>query len=405
MTPDVTACRYHEAARRFQDSLPFAAPVAWGKPAAVFRTAGNAAKGEDVMPKKDGVGTGVEELPGLPAEAPANGNGAQPGRETAKSAGEIKDDPAVQSCLRELETAVRNHPEEAVNWYVLGRFLLDIGDNRRAEAILRQALRRGPESATCRFFLGDALGNNGKFAEAAQQFRRLANIDPELDDPMSCVGVFARTHLGYCLGEMGRWQDAYITLLPATGIAVTIIRDLARFLANGGDHKRALFLNSVALLLTPGDADLLHSAASCHLKAGRVRHALDLLRKASKADPEDPDIWYDLGLTLARMEDRKKARPCFRRVLRLKKDHLWAWYDLACLDALEKKPAAAFHNLYKSIECGFKDVDHLLKDSDLRNIRRDPRWKVVIECISGRAARDENGKDALHAFSRETWRM
>ena len=52
----------------------------------------------------------------------------------------------VQGCLRELEMAVRIHPEEAVNWYVLGRFLSDIGDNRRAESMLKDALRRSPES-------------------------------------------------------------------------------------------------------------------------------------------------------------------------------------------------------------------------------------------------------------------
>jgi len=343
------------------------------------------------MPKKSGVGRRLKGLPKRGPEIPVNGNGSKSGQETVTSSSGIRDDQEVQACLRRLETAVRTHPEEAVNWFVLGRFLLDIGDNRRAEAILEQALRRGPDSTACRFYLGNALGNTGKFSEAAQHFRCLANIDPELDDPMSCIGVFALSHLGYCLGETGRWDEAYTTLLPATGIAVTIIRDLARFLFNSGDHERSLSLNSVALLLSPGDADLLHSAGCCHMKAGRLRDALELLRKASKANPEDPDIWYDLGVTLARMKNGRKARPCFRRVLRLDARHCWAWYGLACLDALEQKPTAAFHNLYRSIESGFKDVDYLLRDSDFRNIHGDPRWKVVIECVSGRETREEKG--------------
>lgn len=84
------------------------------------------------------------------------------------------------------------------------------------------------------------------------------------------------------------------------------------------------------------------------------------------------------------MKNGLKARPCFRRVLELDAKYSWAWYDLACLDALEQKPAAAFRNLYKSIECGFKDVDYLLRDADFKNIQEDPRWKVVVQCISGR---------------------
>jgi hypothetical protein len=101
------------------------------------------------------------------------------------------------------------------------------------------------------------------------------------------------------------------------------------------------------------------------------------LRKASKANREDPDIWYDSGLTLARMRKGREARTCFRKVLQLDARHFWAWYGLACLDALEIKPVAAFRNLYKSIECGFKDADYLLRDPDFKSIRKDPRWRVV----------------------------
>ena len=61
----------------------------------------------------------------------------------------------------------------------------------------------------------------------------------------------------------------------------------------------------------------------------------------------------------------------------------------SCLDALEQKPAAAFRNLYKSIECGFKDVDCLRRDSDFQNIHGDPRWKVVIACVSSRGIQEE----------------
>ena len=98
------------------------------------------------MPKKNGVGRRLKGLPKLGPEIWVNGNGSKSGREAVTSPVEIGDDPEVQACLRRLERAVRTHPEEAVNWFVLGRFLLDIGDNRRAEAILKQALRRGPDS-------------------------------------------------------------------------------------------------------------------------------------------------------------------------------------------------------------------------------------------------------------------
>ena len=200
---------------------------------------------------------------------------------------------------------------------------------------------------------------------------------------MSCMGVSARSHLGYCLGEMGRWQDAFTTLLPATGIAVTIIRDLARFSANAGDMSVPCFwIRSHCCWLrrrrsAPQRRILPYEgrpSAGCAWpvaqgEQGQSRGSRYLIRP-----------W----LTLARMKNGKKARPCFRRVLQLDAKYFWAWYDLACLDALERKPAAAFQNLNKSIDCGFKDVDYLLRDSDFKNIQEDPRWKVVVECVSSR---------------------
>ena len=88
------------------------------------------------------------------------------------------------------------------------------------------------------------------------------------------------------------------------------------------------------------------------------------------------------------MRKGKKARPCFRKALKLDAKYFWAWYDLACLDALDHKPNAAFRNLYKSIECGFKDKEYLLRDPDFAGIRKDPRWRLVLECISGKGGRE-----------------
>jgi tetratricopeptide (TPR) repeat protein len=125
------------------------------------------------------------------------------------------------------------------------------------------------------------------------------------------------------------------------------------------------------------------------MKAGRLQEALSHLQKARKASPGDADILYDLGHTLAKMKKRKDARRCFRRVLKLDPKYFWAWYDLACPDALERRPAGAFRNLYKSSECGFKDANYLLRDSDFKSIHKDPRWKVVLDCLSNRATDDE----------------
>ena len=291
----------------------------------------------------------------------------------------------LRSQLHRLEKAVRTSPERADHWFDLGKLLLDTGQNQQAEAAFQEALRRAPDSATYRYYLGNALGNCGKFQEAADHFRHLAAIDPELQNPMSMIGLSVLTDLAYCQGEMGQWKEAFATLHPAVNTAISILGDLAAFLANSKEYDRACFLYSVALFLAPGDPELLHGAGHCHMNSGRLQEALTHLRKARRADPRDPDISYELGLTLSRMGKSKRARPCFRRALQLDPKYFRAWYDLACLDALENKPDSAFRNLYKSIECGFSDVDYLRQDTDFKAFHKDPRWRLVLDCISDNA--------------------
>jgi Flp pilus assembly protein TadD len=158
-----------------------------------------------------------------------------------------------------------------------------------------------------------------------------------------------------------------------------------------GIGKPLVYLLGI-LHFTPEDGRLLHGIGYCFMQIGRLQEALHYLRKAQKADPKDPDTWYDFGLTLARMKKRQEARPCFRKVLQLDANYFWAWYDLACLDALENKPAAAFGKLYKSIERGFRNADYLRKDPDFKSICKDPRWRLVIDHISDKSKIEETNR-------------
>ncbi len=333
-------------------------------------------------------GNGNEQDPDGVRDHGTGSNGSQARHESDFALNEAEAGTELQAALRSLEATVRENPENAANWFHYGMLLRDAGEFRRAEAMLRQAVRRSPESANYRFYLGTALGDNQKFAEAARQFKSIAEVDPQLINPMSMIGLSSITNLGYCLGEMGRWKEAVAALTPAMSIAISILDDLAGFISMSGNYNQACFLYSVALALAPRTGSLLHGAGHSHMKAGRLPEALAHLRRARRASPEDPDVSYDLGLTLARMKKRKEARRCFRRVLELDPKYFWAWYDLACLDALERRPAAAFRNLYKSIECGFNDGEYLLRDTDFKSIRKDPRWSVVLDCLSKRAKKD-----------------
>ncbi|MBF0316949.1 MAG: hypothetical protein HQL04_02155 [Nitrospirae bacterium] len=55
------------------------------------------------------------------------------------------------------------------------------------------------------------------------------------------------------------------------------------------------------------------------------------------------------------------------------------YYNLACLYSLENKIDFALDNLDKALENGFKEYDLLRKDSELKNLRKSPEFKTVLE--------------------------
>jgi tetratricopeptide (TPR) repeat protein len=169
--------------------------------------------------------------------------------------------------------------------------------------------------------------------------------------------------------------------MPAATIAKDIVCNLAYISQQEGEYGRAAYLFSIAALLAPQDADVLHGAGFSKRKIGDLEGSREDLERAVKLRPEDPALWYELGLTIAAMRKGAEARPVFEKVLALDPAYAWAHYDLACLDALEGNSDAAFANLNRAIECGFRNLTHLERDEDFRSVREDPRWKEILEKI------------------------
>ena len=181
-----------------------------------------------------------------------------------------------------------------------------------------------------------------------------------------------------CLGRPGEAADM---LKPALRKVIDILVDLARFNFRAKRAAQAIGFIQAAALLAPEVEGIIHAVGRTLMDLKRESEALPLLVKSTRLNPRSADAWYDYGVTLARLKQRKKARSCFAKALRLNKKYAWAYYDLACLDALERKPDAAFRNLAKAIGAGFKEISYLRRDADLRSLRRDARWKAMLATI------------------------
>lgn len=68
-----------------------------------------------------------------------------------------------------------------------------------------------------------------------------------------------------------------------------------------------------------------------------------------------------------------------RHALACREEAANAFYWIACIYSLQGKKRLALQCLEKSLQEGFKDLDKIERNSDLRTIRDNYEWKKLIE--------------------------
>jgi tetratricopeptide (TPR) repeat protein len=282
------------------------------------------------------------------------------------------------SALQDFERAVQVEPDDALSWYNYGDTLLKMGRVNEALIALERAVKLSPDNALYRYDLGLALYDLQRYKEAAEHFKFVLRLDPALERAISQLGLSASTNLALCYGEQGDWPKAIATLKPAQSVAVNILYNLGRFYGKNNSHTEAARFFTAAAILSPDDENILHGAGYALLELKRYQEAENYFAQATKVDPSCIEGWYDRGVNLAKMKKKSQARACFVKILKRDPKHAYAFYQLACLDALERKRDSAFRNLALAVDRGLRALDRVRRDRDLNSLRSDPRWKALM---------------------------
>lgn len=74
-----------------------------------------------------------------------------------------------------------------------------------------------------------------------------------------------------------------------------------------------------------------------------------------------------------------------QRLSRLRPSDPLVHYNLACSYSLLGRVDAAFATLRTAISLGYDQLDCLLEDRDLENVRSDPRFRELLELLAAKA--------------------
>ncbi len=100
---------------------------------------------------------------------------------------------------------------------------------------------------------------------------------------------------------------------------------------------------------------------------------LEFLARILERDPFFTDALRVHANNLAVRGLYGRALQMDRRLVRLLPDRPIPWYNLACSYAVLGMTEPAVAAIQRSLELGYRHIDHLRRDPDLKAIRQDPR--------------------------------
>ncbi len=296
------------------------------------------------------------------------------------------------AALELYKRAVATNPESPLAWYNYGDILLQLNRNEQAVDALSEAVRLDGNVPLYHYDLGLALHRVGRYKEAEKELAVIVDDDLELTRAASTLGLSAMSMLALTKDAMGYPRDSLEIFGPALKHAYYVIYNMARFNLQAKRPREAIRYFMAAEIIDPRKEEVAHGIGFGLMKLRKNREALVYLKKAVRLDAACQSAWYDLGVVYARLKMVKAARLCFRKARALNQKDPWPHYDLACLDALEGKPDAAFRSLKTAVARGYSNLRHIQLDADFKSIQADPRWQPLLKAIRQNRDKEERKK-------------
>jgi len=278
---------------------------------------------------------------------------------------------AAEACYKNARTL----QPEALRWpYYLGDIHLQKGDSEKEAATYENALAMDADYVPALINLAHNRLSANKPDEAEPLFKKALVADP----------VCAAAHAG--LGEIAllreehetaaRYFENALRLQPSATIVHYSLamayrglkeNEKAReHLARRGYTKASVSDPLMAALnsLSVGSQRHMEIAADAS-KSGKVALALQELRKAVRAAPEDPMSRIGLAITLAQIGNHDGAAEQFREAIRLKPNSARAHRNFAVMLAKKGDDGAAMDHYLKAVACDPQHAGSQLGLADL----------------------------------------
>ena len=133
----------------------------------------------------------------------------------------------------------------------------------------------------------------------------------------------------------------------------------------------------------PDNHALHYQMGLLHEKKGNTDNALVHYRKALAAKSDFIPVLNNMGFIYMQRSDYRTAVSFFKKIVEIQPSHASAYYNIACIYALENQKGEALSYFEEALKNGFTNWSHIMSDGDLQNIRGTGGFKRLKEKYSG----------------------
>ncbi|MBE9061722.1 tetratricopeptide repeat protein [cf. Phormidesmis sp. LEGE 11477] len=209
-------------------------------------------------------------------------------------------------------------------------------DARRAESIWREMVQQVPDNSAGYYYLGLALAEQGRFAEAETAYRQSIQLNQR--------NAIAHYNLATALGAQAKHSEADTILRAAVDLYLydaAAYCDLSNTLQSQYQFEASMEAAATALTIDPdyAFAKKLGLGSICTLH--RFDHTVGLLQAAAQLEPNHPEWHYRLGAALDRQERWEEAITAYQSAIRLDSNYADAYRRMgSALTKLGQQSAA-----------------------------------------------------------------
>lgn len=117
-----------------------------------------------------------------------------------------------------------------------------------------------------------------------------------------------------------------------------IAKNVALIYISQGEDAKALKAMKDARAESPEDVNLILSEANVHYKLGNTEEFKSLLEHATKMDPNNPELQYNLGVIAGESGHPEEARAYYEKCISLDPSYINAYINLAALILAKEEP-------------------------------------------------------------------